>query len=54
MKETMKLSAAMAGSYYLSANQIALPISMMVKHRKIHDGLWYDPDSLNLNNEITD
>ena len=40
--ETLKLSAAHAGSYSLSANQIGISNSIFVIHRNLTNGAWLD------------
>jgi peptide deformylase len=50
--ETLKISAALAGSYSLSANQIGLPMSMFAIHKQVlasnfrANQLWLHPNAL--------
>lgn len=49
-QETLRLSAALQGSYSLSANQLGLPMSIMTVHKNIPYGKWICDEAMRLNN----
>jgi peptide deformylase len=46
--DTLKLSAAHAGSYSLSANQIGITSAIFVIHKNLTDNLWLHPNATEL------
>lgn len=50
-QETLKLSAAVAGVYSLSAIQLGLPICMLTIHKAVPNGSWFCDEVAKNNNE---